>query len=914
MPVFPDDGDAVPNDEDVAIGSLPNGLTYYVRENDAPGQRVQLRLVVRAGSLLEEPDQRGGAHYLEHMMFNGTAGYPENELIRVLQRFGSEFGPDINAYTNYDETVYELQVPAEDDAVDTAIDVLYEWASLATIDPAEVELERGVMIEEWRLRSQGFWGRYFDAVDDILLGSTVYAGQDPLGTRSNLDSITPAALRRFYDDWYRPDLIAVVAVGDFDTDDMIDLIAERFGDLSAPTDPPDRPEPTTGPFTEPRALVLVDDELPNAFVELNYPLPTDDAGTVGGIRRDIAFTLGLNMLITRLSEDALRGTSSYFDPSFAANPLVRAQRSPGLAASAAPDALRATAEELLTEVERAVRHGFTADELDRSIAEVRQSIEVEYASADSTQDWEYASRYVEHYLGGAAIPDAETSRELGLRLLDEVTLSQVTDTFRATISATEPLIIVAGPAASSSLIPTEQDVLDIYEQVLASSPDPRPDDMTDDEGLMAAPAPARIISRTDLDPLDVKVLEFENGAVVAFLPTDIAAGLVSFGAASPGGWSVVAAEDVVEAQYGPNVITRSGLGSLDQVELDRLLGRESVGLAPYIDITSEGFFGSAAVEDLEILLQLVHLYMTSPRIEPTAFSIFESEIRPIAENPDLVPSVAVFDELVDIRYGDEAGFSIVPTPEELDGFDLARALALFEVRFADAGDFVFAFAGDVDDDTFEDLVARYIGTIPGGGTPETWIDVQPDPPPGVVTATVEAGTGELGGVTFLFTEEVATGPVVALEAAVLGQVLNQRLTERIREELSATYSPFAAVDVLTEPDELIEVFIEVSADPAGLAAVSAEVLADLDDLRRNGPSADELAIAQEQLVRQYELVSNEFWVDTMLFYLANPDEDPADVFRRIRRVEAVTADDVRDLARLVLPPDHYIEIRLVPRS
>ncbi|MBT8215170.1 MAG: insulinase family protein, partial [Acidimicrobiia bacterium] len=285
MPVFPDDAEVIPTDGDVVIGTLDNGLTYYIRENEAPGGRAQLRLVVNAGSLLEDADQRGGAHYLEHMMFNGTKAYPENELVRVLQRFGSEFGPDINAYTNYDETVYELQVPTDSRAtLDTAVDVLYEWASQATIDPTEVELERGVVIEEWRLRSQGFWGRYFDEVDDILLGPTIYAGQDPLGTLGNLESLSSDALRRFYEEWYRPSLMAVVAVGDFDVDRMEESIRNRFGALEDPLGAPSRPLPTTEPLEQPTTLVLVDDELPNAFVELNYPLPVEDPSTIGALR------------------------------------------------------------------------------------------------------------------------------------------------------------------------------------------------------------------------------------------------------------------------------------------------------------------------------------------------------------------------------------------------------------------------------------------------------------------------------------------------------------------------------------------------------------------------------------------------------------------------------------------------------
>ncbi|MBT8213021.1 MAG: insulinase family protein, partial [Acidimicrobiia bacterium] len=490
MPVFVDDDELIPTDDEVVVGTLDNGLTYYIRENDAPGGRAQLRLVVNAGSLLEESDQRGGAHYLEHMMFNGTEAYPQNELVRVLQRFGSEFGPDINAYTSYDETVYELQVPTDSRAtLDTAIDVLYEWASKATIDADDVESERGVLVEEWRLRSQGFWGRYFDSVDDILLANSIYAGQDPLGTLEDLESVTPESLRRFYDDWYRPNLMAVVAVGDFDVDRMEASIRDRFGALENPVNGPDRPSPTTAPFGEPATLVLVDEELPDAFVELNYPMPVDAAPTVGLLRRELAFSVALDVIVTRLQEDALGGDVPFFDPSFAANPLVRAQQSPGLATSADPGNLSAATEALLTEVERMIRYGMSPGELDRAVGELRQSVDVGLASADSTQDWEFASQYVGNFLSGTPIPDAETAHDLSISILDAMTVEQVTDTFGALITSTEPLIIVAGPSASADLIPSDDDLIETYARVLRANIEPRGDSAQVADGLMAAPDP-----------------------------------------------------------------------------------------------------------------------------------------------------------------------------------------------------------------------------------------------------------------------------------------------------------------------------------------------------------------------------------------------------------------------------------------
>ncbi|MGI9647630.1 MAG: M16 family metallopeptidase, partial [Acidimicrobiia bacterium] len=330
MPEFDDDGEMISVDPDVTIGVLDNGLTYYVRRNTRPGARAQLRLAVAAGSALEDEDQRGVAHYLEHMMFNGTESFPANELVRVLERFGSEFGPDINAYTNLDETVYELEVPTDTPGIlETALDVLFEWSAKATIDPDEVEAERGVLLEEWRLRSQSFSGRYFDAVSDVLLQGSPYAGHDPLAEPDELDVTSADTLRRFYEDWYRPDLMAVVAVGDFEVEEVEQLIRERFGQLEPVASPRPRPVFHTDPFTTTGAVVLADPESPNAFVELNYPLSQLERTTVGAARQELALSLAFEMIRVRLDEDSRRTDAPFFNPSHAANPYVTAQRTPG---------------------------------------------------------------------------------------------------------------------------------------------------------------------------------------------------------------------------------------------------------------------------------------------------------------------------------------------------------------------------------------------------------------------------------------------------------------------------------------------------------------------------------------------------------------------------------------------------------
>ncbi len=431
---------------------------------------------------------------------------------------------------------------------------------------------------------------------------------------------------------------------------------------------------------------------------------------------------------------------------------------------------------------------------------------------------------------------------------------------------------------------------------------------------MERPEPAAVVSQTPSGLFRQTVLELENGATVILLETDIARELVGFGAESFGGWSVVAPEDAIEAQLVSDIVTQSGAGPLDQIELERLLEDKTAFVVPFISETSEGFFGVASTDDLETMLQLVHLYMTQPVADPVAFDLLVDGLRPLAASPDANPDLALISAFLEARFGDDSRYQAVPPLDDIDTFDLDRALEIYRQRFADAGDFVFVFAGDFDSDVVRDLSRSYLGTLPGAGEPEVSAAVRPDPPPGIVERVVEAGQGELAAVLFSWTTALDLDPETRLEADLLELIMQQRLTETIREELSVTYSPGINVETEDEPRQAIDVVVQVSGDPERLGEVSAAVLTVAEDIRVNGPTADELAIAQEQLVRNMELVSNNFWIETLLFYELHPGEDPRDVVRRFDRVDNVTIGDIAALAARVLPADRYIEVRLVPEG
>jgi zinc protease len=901
---------SVPVDPDVTIGVLANGLTYYVRHNSRPGGRAQLRLVVDAGSVLEDADQSGGAHFLEHMLFNGTTRFPENELTRVLESFGAQFGPDVNAYTTFDETVYELGIATDDPAVvELAFDVLAEWALRATISQPDVEKERGVVLEEWRLRDAGLDGRIAQVYEDVFLAGTGYEGRAPIGDPAVLRATNSETLRRFYEDWYRPDLMAVVAVGDFEEAEVIELIEQKFSVIEPVLAPRPRVDAAVPSTFEPRVAVLADSDQPTASVEIYYPNPPGGGATVGERRREWARWLATEMIATRLNDDITRGDAPFFSVASLGFNFTRGLQLPGLVADVASVDISATLEALVTEVVRARRHGYGDGEFARAIETWQAAVEQYYSGRDSIQDIEYASRYVSHYLAGEVIPSPGVEFDLDLGILTTLTPTEVHRALLDIVGSGEPTVVVIGP--DDGTVPTAGDLTTAVNAALLAEPAPRTENAAIGDTLLAAPDPVDPVAVNAL-PLGVTELVYANGVRVQYVATDISINEIVMGADSSGGLSRVADADVAEAFLAADIVGRSGAGGFDSVALATFLADKFVYLQPYIEVTREGIFGGAATEDLETLLQLTHLTVVAPRADAAAARIVIGEFRPFAESPGQFPGLATTLEIIELRWGGEPRYRVLVPREDLDEYDLDAAAAVFADRFGDVGDFTFSFAGDFSEEMLRELADVYLGTLPGTDRDDGWVDYQQAAPSSIIDRTIAVGDSEQGFVTFVFTGDLERDARADVHIELLNLIADVKLRNRIREALSATYSPVISIGATDEPDSLIETYLQVSGDPERLDEIVAESLATLASLAADGPAEAELATAKEQLSLEYELVSNEWWVDQMLFYAARPGESLENILDADRYISQATIDDIRRLAAVAFPQDHYVLVRQVP--
>ncbi len=910
-------------DPSVIRGTLGNGLAYYVRHNGEPRGRAQLALVVKAGSVLEEDDQRGLAHFVEHMAFNGTARFARQQIIEYLESIGSALGADLNALTGYDHTMYWLEVPADDpDAMETAFRILSDWAYAVTFAPDEVELERGVVLEEWRL-GRGFGSRLQDRLFPLLFGDSRYAERSPIGLPEVIEAASAERLRDFYERWYRPGLMAVIAVGDFDAEAVETKVRRHFaprpegeapgGAAAGPAaEPPRFSVPDHGP---PRVGVLTDPEAPGTQVNLLRKVPPDAGEGLAAFRRTAVERLAFEMLNARLFE---RGRAA--DPPFlwaggGREPLIAPLDVVSFSAQVDADGAGPGLAALLEELQRVRRHGFTEAEMDRGKASLLSSAESAYRQREQLPSFALVQTYVRHFLWGGPVPGPEAEWELYREVLPRISLPETDDIAASWSLPGNTVLLVVRPERDGA--PPDGELAAALRAQLegADSLDVEPyvDAFEDVPLLPAPPEPGSIVAEERIESVDAVRWRLSNGITVIAKRTDFRGDEVVFGAHSPGGHSLVPDADHVSATHAAQLVAGSGAGPHDAVALSKLLAGREVWVSPYIGELFEGFSGHGSPEDMEAMFQLITLYATAPRLDPVHFSTYVAGLRSFAEARASQPDAVLFDAETAIMSQDH--FRRRPlTPALLKELSAERAEAVYADRFADLGDATFVFVGAFDWDDLRSLTAAYLAGLPASGRVERWRDVGVDPPAGREDHVVRSGTEPRSATLLVFAGEMEWGRTEALTLNAMGSMLAVRLRERLREELGGTYNVGASARAGPLPDPEYRVYITFGSDPSRAEELFNEVEAELDWLRGGGEQGYLDTVRELMRTARREMLrDNGFWLREIQTALQR-GEPLAEIAGLDDRLDELTLEQVAAAARRYLPDDRYVRIVLLPED
>jgi zinc protease len=901
-------------DPAVRHGELANGLTYFIRENREPGNRAELRLVVDAGSVLEDQDQRGLAHVIEHMAFNGTRNFAKQEIVDYLESIGMRFGPDVNAYTGFDETVYMLTVPTDSAGIlVTGIQILEDWARGIEFDSLQVELERGVVIEEWRL-GQGAGSRLQYRQFPTLTHRSRYSERLPIGTYASLSGFTIEALRRFYDDWYRPDLMAVIAVGDFDGEEVEAIIRERFESIPPPEERRRRPEFEIPSHQETLISVATDPELTSTSVSLylkRRPRPNRGAKDY---RDWMVESLTSAMLVNRLSEYAQMVDPPLLDVSSYHGRFLRPLSTLALNARVPDDRMEEGTETMLLEIERAARHGFTATELEREKNQMLRVMEQRYAERERTTSSSYASDYVSHFLYGGRVLDLEHQYELYLQMIPGVSLRQTNAVVRGWTSPADRVLLVSAPERDGVEIPGEAALARLVQRVGRLRLAEYEDVMSDAPLIREPPSPGAIVAEREIEELDALVWELENGSTFILKPTSFREDEILFAARSPGGTSVVEDDDFIAALTAAAVVQSGGVGELSALDLRKRLTGRVAGVGADIGEYHEGLSGAASPRDLELLFQLAYLKFVAPRPDTLAFLAYRNQAQAALANRAASPELA-FQDTLRLVLTQNHPRSRPPSAAMFDELDMRRSFEIYFDRFADASDFTFFLVGSFDPEEVRPLVQRYIATLPDLGRVETGVDRGIRPPTGVIQKVVRRGTEPRAVTQIVFSGpfEFERANVLALQS--LADVLRIRLRESLREALGGTYGVEVRASTSKEPFAQYQFSLGFGADPDRIAELSDVTFREIQDLMANGPSATDITKVREMQfrARESDLRQNYFWISQLLLY-NQYGWDPAQIPTAARRLTDLTTESIREAAVQYLDTSNYVQVSLLPES
>ena len=906
--------DQLPLDPKVSKGVLDNGMTYYIRSNENPKNRAELYLIVRAGSVDEDDDQQGLAHFTEHMSFNGTKNFPKHELIKYFESIGMDFGAEINAYTSFDETVYTITVPLDSsEYIEKGLQVLYDWACQVTDSDEEINNERGVILEEIRGR-KGADTRMRKQYYPVLLYNSKYAVRFTEGKEDIIENCSPDVLRRFRKDWYRPDLQAVIIVGDFDQDEMVNKVKEKFSQIPVAENPRKKETFEIPDHKETLIKIITDKEAQYPISRVFIKHPLEIIKTLGDYRRSIMESLYNSMINNRLAEKtqlanppfitAQSGYSNLIGPKSAYQSLVLTQN----------DNINEGLKAVLLENERVLKYGFTETELERQKITLLNSIEKTYNERNNRKSASFADEFTRNFLiTKEPVPGIENEFEYFKEFIPGITLQEINNLAKQWVNDENRVVVITAPEIEGVKVPKEDEIRDVLKEVGNTEIEPYEDAVSDVPLIEYEPSGSKVVNERKLENVDATEWTLENGAVVVVKPTDFKDDEVRFSAWSLGGSSLYKLEDVISASFTTDIMEMSGIADFDKITLDKMLSNKVFSLSPYISELREGFSGSSTVKDAETMLQMLYLNFTDPRFDQTSFQSLMTRYAGVLENRAASPEAALSDTLT-VTLADYNKRERPLTKELLSEADFNRIRQIGSERFKNASDFKFFFVGNINIDEFKPLVEKYIGGIPSTQVKENWVDLHIEKPDGVIEKTVKKGQEDKSIQYIIFHGDFDYNSQNQVQINAVGRILTTRLLEVIREDKSSVYSISAqpSTDIFPKPEYTIS--IAYGASPDKLDELKKAIFDIISDYDKNGPDEEELNTAKEKMMREREtsLRENSFWMSILsnTYYIKNGDFSEFGTYEKL--VNNLTVKSTKKAFKKYFDFKNYISVALEP--
>lgn len=904
----------IPFDESVVHGQLENGLQYYIKENKKPEKRAELRLIINAGSILEDDNQKGLAHFVEHMAFNGTKNFPKEKLIDYLESIGLRFGPDLNASTSFDETIYRLEVRTDSiHQFEKAFLVLGDWAQNISFDDEEIDKERGVIVEEWRLR-RGAGARIMDKQFPVLFKNSLYAERMPIGDKNIIENADYNTIKKFYKDWYRPGLMAVIAVGDFDKHHVEKLIHENFSAINFEGEPGKRIIAEVPDHAEILVSIATDKEATYSTVSIYYKKPPKSIINIEDYRNNLIENLAHTMFNERLYELTRQPDPPFLGAFSNKYNIVRSKSAYVLGTYVADNGIQQGLRSIITEAARIEKYGFTETEFERAKKKMHRSIEKFFNERDKIESSNLVGQLADHFLKENSVPSPETQYNLWNDLMPGMTLEEVNSIVKNLITNNNRVVLVSLPEKEEIINPTEEEILSIIDKARMITVEPYIDRALDEDLISSTPAPGKVVGEKFLDQVGVTELTLSNNVKIVLKPTDFKNDEILFSAFSFGGTSLVPDSNFTAASTAASILSQSGIRKFDQVELGKKLSDKIVRVSPWVSELQEGLYGSTTPKDVETLFQLIYLSFTSPRKDSTAYNTFLKQAENFLRNRNASPSTA-FSDTIMVTLSNYHPRSKPPSLETMKELSLEKSFEFYKDRFADASDFTFIFIGNFSAEEIKPLVTTYIGSLPDLNRVELWHDVGKRYPGGVIKKEIFKGIEPKSNVSINFTGDFTWTTQSVYEMRSLCEVLSIKLREVLREDQGATYGVSVNNFPSRWPKEDYRIMINFGCAPENAEEMIQSVFTQLDSLKQFGIHPEYINKVKEQQLRSREtgLKQNGTWLDALRnSYMYNTDPDEILAYEEM--IKSLSAEVIRENAKKHFDFDNTAVFVLYPEG